>query len=839
MKKKIFSMMAIVMVAVMSCFSIKVEAKKDLDGSYETEAIGDEPEYEEKDKEGFMDEAAYVDAESQIYNTVGHYGSRPATYLFLTEEGYERVAWNNDYKVVVEKYGWDFTLTDSFAIDQKYIAPAGCATEDVLFGGVHEGEKYNFVLTGQYNEFESDDLNTIRVSKFSKDWTYISDCKISNNLDVEIYVPFRSGNMEFEELDGNLWISFARTGYASGDNLHHHGKQNIIIRESDMTLLGSAADFWHSFDQYMEVCNGQMYQMELSEGSRKVIVEDQNIENYTGGWNYNWASGCDELTSVFDFWSTDEYGVWSYSLYGGTGGFEASDANSKLLSVGYSVDQEILINEGQEAADGLSYNVWIASTTTDLSDTKFRWLTNYEDNGSVDADLPHIVKVNDDKFLVIWSEYSYDYDTWGSGFDNIKYMYVDSDGAPISDIKEMKGYLTENKPVVNAEGEIVWDAADGQKLYFFKILPDGTSKVIDLAYAGVGEAEGVSLLYRTHVQTYGDQEFVSDGMVSGTSGESKRLEAIYIDLEASESLDLGVQYTTHCQNYGWLPWSADGDMNGTEGESKRLEAIMIKLTGTDADKYDIYYRVHAQNYGWLGWAKNGEPAGTAGKSKRLEGIQIVVTNKDEDFNENVGDIVSDYSEAFYATPGNSPIVNYPATNNENPIVPGEDDVNVAYRTHVQTYGWQGWKYNGQMSGTSGESKRLEGIEINLTNKDYDGGIAYTTHVQTYGWQGSDLDDPTTWKTDGQMAGTHGESKRLEAICITLTGEIANHYDIYYRVHAQNFGWLDWAKNGEPAGTAGYSKRLEGIQVVIVPKGDGDPGNYKGITSTNSSAYIQK
>ena len=73
----------------------------------------------------------------------------------------------------------------------------------------------------------------------------------------------------------------------------------------------------------------------------------------------------------------------------------------------------------------------------------------------------------------------------------------------------------------------------------------------------------------------------------------------------------------------------------------------------------------------------------------------------------------------------------------------------------------------------------------------------------------------------------------------ITGEMANHYDIYYRVHAQNFGWLDWAKNGDPAGTAGYSKRLEGIQVVIVPKGDGNPGNYKGITSTNSSAYIQK
>ena len=38
-------------------------------------------------------------------------------------------------------------------------------------------------------------------------------------------------------------------------------------------------------------------------------------------------------------------------------------------------------------------------------------------------------------------------------------------------------------------------------------------------------------------------------------------------------------------------------------------------------------------------------------------------------------------------------------------------VTVRYRTHVQTYGWQKQVTNGTMSGTSGQAKRLEGIEI--------------------------------------------------------------------------------------------------------------------------------
>ncbi|MBR3834462.1 MAG: glycoside hydrolase family 9 protein, partial [Lachnospiraceae bacterium] len=264
----------------------------------------------------------------------------------------------------------------------------------------------------------------------------------------------------------------------------------------------------------------------------------------------------------------------------------------------------------------------------------------------------------------------------------------------------------------------------------------------------------VSVSYRTHIERVGWESWRANGVMGGTSGRSLRLEGINVTVAPTSSydnFDLGIQYTTHCESYGWLPWSADGDMSGTEGESKRLESIKIQLTGEHAKYYDVYYRVHAESYGWLGWAKDGAPAGTAGYSKRLEGIQIVVVKKDASFNQNMENITSKRAEAFVAKPGNSPIVNYPSTSNTNPVVPGADTPNVAYRTHVEKYGWQAWKYNAQMSGTSGESKRLEGIEIKLTNKDYEGGIAYTTHVEKYAWQGTDLSNPATWRQNGAMA----------------------------------------------------------------------------------------
>lgn len=138
----------------------------------------------------------------------------------------------------------------------------------------------------------------------------------------------------------------------------------------------------------------------------------------------------------------------------------------------------------------------------------------------------------------------------------------------------------------------------------------------------------------------------------------------------------------------------------------------------------------------------------------------------------------------------------------------QEPIAVTYNTHIQNKGWEKdfSKKNGQSSGTSGESLRLEGIKIKLENANGIN-IKYQTHIQNVGWQ--------NWKTNGQMSGTSGQSLRLEGIKIELEG--TNEYSVQYRVHVQNIGWQDWRIDGEVAGTSGQSLRLEAIQIKIVPK----------------------
>ena len=337
----------------------------------------------------------------------------------------------------------------------------------------------------------------------------------------------------------------------------------------------------------------------------------------------------------------------------------------------------------------------------------------------------------------------------------------------------------------------------------------------------------VTVSYSTHIQSYGwNKSAAKNGAVAGTTGKAKRLEAIKISVEGNE--DLGIQYTTHCQGYGWLNWSSNGEISGTTCEAKRLEAIKIQLTGADRDKYDVYYRVHAQGYGWMNWAKNGEAAGTAGLAKRLEAIQVVVVKKGESVPDKFEGVTASEKKAYMASAAATAAT-----------VEGSDRAHVQYRSHLQTYGWQNWKNDGDISGTTGKAKRLESLKLELKNKDYTGGICYNAHVQTIGWQ-ADPNKSATWKKDGEFCGTTGNAKRLEAIQIELYGEMAEHYDIYYRVHSQTYGWMKWAKNGEMSGTTGQHKRIEGIQVVLVKKGEQAPSdNYKGAVTNTTKTFLSK
>lgn len=132
---------------------------------------------------------------------------------------------------------------------------------------------------------------------------------------------------------------------------------------------------------------------------------------------------------------------------------------------------------------------------------------------------------------------------------------------------------------------------------------------------------------------------------------------------------------------------------------------------------------------------------------------------------------------------------------------------VRYITHVQDIGWMNWVSNGEVSGTTGRAKRMEALYIQLDDYSIYNKIKYQTHVQDIGWM--------NWVNGGEMAGTNYQAKRMEAIRVMLDSSLTNQYSVYYRAHVQDIGWMNWVKNGEIAGTTGRAKRIEALQIKIV------------------------
>lgn len=160
-----------------------------------------------------------------------------------------------------------------------------------------------------------------------------------------------------------------------------------------------------------------------------------------------------------------------------------------------------------------------------------------------------------------------------------------------------------------------------------------------------------------------------------------------------------------------------------------------------------------------------------------------------------------------------------STSNATDSAKPENDVStvfgsVSYQTHVQDIGWQAPVSNGMTAGTTGRAKRVEALKINLLSQDGsplgNDSISVQSHISGIGWEPQPVGN-------GQVSGTVGQSRAIEAIRLSLSGSLSDSYDIWYRVHSANVGWLGWASNGEPAGTQGYAYQIEAIQIKVLPK----------------------
>lgn len=130
---------------------------------------------------------------------------------------------------------------------------------------------------------------------------------------------------------------------------------------------------------------------------------------------------------------------------------------------------------------------------------------------------------------------------------------------------------------------------------------------------------------------------------------------------------------------------------------------------------------------------------------------------------------------------------------------------VEYLGHFANTGWMAnWVNNGTTAGTEAGTgaNQMEAIRILIPSCN----IAYSAHVATIGWQAE--------VSNGDVAGTVGQGKQIEAIKIRLLGAEADQH-ICYRVWVENDNdWQPEVCDNAVAGTVGQGRELHAIQIRL-------------------------
>ena len=364
------------------------------------------------------------------------------SYLEPTADGgYLRVfSWAE--KIVVDGMlgeGDDSFTVEYYDKDFQYLRSIAIEMELPLFGGYYNDGQYRYLVVGQENYGEDDTVEVVRVIRYTQDWIRVDSASLYG---ANTCVPFSGNSLRMSHSGNMLYIC---TGYATyGSNFFMHIKANMTLALYTPTMEfaipeGAAADdpFGHissSNDRFIQTDGQDVIAVDYNPEPMGVVVLQRN--SGTAGKYYN-VSECEKV-NILEMYD---------DVTASTGGLEISDTAYIIAGKAYT----------DISGGGAKWNIFVAATSKeDFSEegTTITWLTNYGPSAKRTISTPHLVKVNEDTFAVLWTERENTY----NAVQVLKFAYVDQNGQWDGIIYTTEGELSDCKPVV-IDGRLVWYTA--------------------------------------------------------------------------------------------------------------------------------------------------------------------------------------------------------------------------------------------------------------------------------------------------------------------------------------------------------------------------------------------
>ncbi len=255
------------------------------------------------------------------------------------------------------------------------------------------------------------------------------------------------------------------------------GHQGFLMIEVDEnTLKGEIikCDYAHSFAQYIDKNDKNIYVLEQSEGNRSTDLtkfDKNNLKNYT-------------KISVLPY-GGHRTSAWAVACYASVDGMALSKNNA--LCIGTSIDQS---KYDSARTSALPHNIYLTVTPMNNfteESTKVKWLTNYSSKGKSFTGL-EITKINDNKFMVSWQEFEEsqkmtDNDTLS--IHKLHYIFIDENGNKIGKEYTANASFSDCKKVVKGNKVVYY--ASNENMVDFYTIDTNTGKLSKVIYRVAGD----------------------------------------------------------------------------------------------------------------------------------------------------------------------------------------------------------------------------------------------------------------------------------------------------------------------------------------------------------------
>lgn len=382
---------------------------------------------------------AQYNIDAQNYKT---YGKIINSYINADEDGIRILKYEKSGDVIELKYNNNFELISEKTVESE---------NEFIFGGYFETDKYYFLAFGQDNKEENNKKEVIKVNKYNKNWEKIGTVSIKNSNTVH---PFAAGSFRMTENNGILYIRTCHEMYKDEDGYNHQSNITFSVNIENMEIVDSffkvqnisCGYVSHSFNQFIDVVNDKLVAVDHGDAYPReiVLVLYKYLENgkFTNESKYNFC------TSVPFLKIKGEIG--DNTTNASVGGFESGEQN--YIAAGNSINQDTEEN---------FRNIFVSTVNiNEPKEADLKWITNYTYDKNVTT--PHLVKLNNDAFLIMWGEKEEENNI-------VKCCVIDNKGNKLVDEKKFNIFLSDCKPILK-DKEVIWYTEDiNQNINFFRL----------------------------------------------------------------------------------------------------------------------------------------------------------------------------------------------------------------------------------------------------------------------------------------------------------------------------------------------------------------------------------